>query len=174
MSIRRCTPADLEAMCVVINDAAIAYQGAIPPDRWREPYMPMRELQDEIEAGVVFWGMFDGDSLEAVMGLQHVADVALVRHAYTRTASQGRGLGKTLLRHVLDQTERPVLIGTWSAATWAIRFYESQGFTLVDDRDKDSLLMRYWSIPVRQIEESVVLADARWRGVVQSAGLPEP
>ena len=126
--------------------------------------MPLRELQDEIEAGVVFWGTFEGDSLEAVMGLQHIADVDLVRHAYTRTTSQGRGLGKTLLRHVLAQAESPVLIGTWAAATWAIGFYERQGFTLVDDPDREILLRRYWSIPTRQIEESVVLADARWRG----------
>jgi GNAT superfamily N-acetyltransferase len=170
MPIRQCTPADLDAVLVVINDAAIAYRGAIPSDRWKEPYMPMNELREEIEAGVVFWGMFEEAGLEAVMGLQHVADVALVRHAYTRTTSQGRGLGKTLLRHVLGQTKRPVLIGTWTAATWAIGFYESQGFRLVDGADKESLLRRYWSIPARQIEESVVLADARWSGVVQGAG----
>ena len=132
--------------------------------------MPMSELQEEIEAGVVFWGMFDAAGLEAVMGLQHVADVALVRHAYTRTSSQGRGLGKALLKHVLGETGRPVLIGTWAAATWAIGFYESQGFSLVDRQEKEILLRRYWSIPTRQIEESVVLADARWRGLAQGAG----
>jgi GNAT superfamily N-acetyltransferase len=157
-------------MFVVINDAAIAYRGAIPSDRWNEPYMPMSELHEEIEAGVVFWGMFEEAGLEAVMGLQHVADVALVRHAYTRTTSQGRGMGKALLKHVLGQTKRPVLIGTWATATWAIGFYESQGFRLIDGPDKESLLRRYWSIPTRQIEESVVLADARWRGLVQGAG----
>lgn len=161
--IRLCTPADLEAVCDVINDASVAYRDAIPSDRLKHPYMPMRELREEIEAGVVFWGMFEESGPQAVMGLQHVADVALVRHAYTRTASQGRGLGKTLLRHVLGQTTRPVLIGTWAAATWAIGFYESQGFKLVDDRDRERLLRRYWSIPSRQIEESVVLGDARWR-----------
>jgi GNAT superfamily N-acetyltransferase len=161
MPIRRCEPADLDAMLAVINDAAIAYRGAIPSDRWKEPYMPMSELQEEIEAGVVFWGMFEEAGLEAVMGLQDVADVALVRHAYTRTASQGRGLGKALLRHVLGQTSRPVLIGTWAAATWAIGFYESQGFSLVQGPDKDSLLRRYWSIPERQIEESVVLESRK-------------
>jgi GNAT superfamily N-acetyltransferase len=112
--------------------------------------------------------MFEEAGLEAVMGLQHVAGVALVRHAYTRTTSQGRGLGKALLMHVLGQTKRPVLIGTWAAATWAIGFYESQGFRLVDGSDKESLLRRYWSIPARQVEESVVLADASWRG--QGAG----
>ncbi|HKC15925.1 MAG TPA: GNAT family N-acetyltransferase [Steroidobacteraceae bacterium] len=170
MAIRPCTPADLDAIFVVINDAASAYRGAIPSDRWKEPYMPMSELYEEIQAGVVFWGMFEEARLEAVMGLQDVADVALVRHAYTRTTSQGRGLGRALLKHVLGQTERPVLIGTWAAATWAIRFYESQGFRLVDGPVTESLLRRYWSIPARQIEESVVLVDARWRGIVQGAG----
>jgi len=131
--------------------------------------MPMNELREEIEAGVVFWGMFEETGLEAVVGLQHVADVALVRHAYTRTTSQGRGLGKALLRHVLGQTKGPVLLGTWAAATWAIGFYESQGFRLVDGADKESLLRQYWSVPARQIEESVVLVDARWRGLVQGA-----
>ena len=170
MAIRRCTPADLEEMMVVINDAAVAYRGEIPSDRWKEPYMPMSELQEEIEAGVVFWGAFEETRLDAVMGLQHVADVTLVRHAYTRTSSQGRGLGKALLGHVLGQTQTPVLIGTWAAAKWAIGFYESQGFKLVDGAVKESLLRRYWSIPARQIEESVVLADARWRERVQGAG----
>jgi len=169
MPIQQCTPADLDAVLVVINDAAIAYRGAIPSDKWKEPYMPMNELREEIEAGVVFWGMFEETGLEAVVGLQHVADVALVRHAYTRTTSQGRGLGKALLRHVLGQTKRPVLLGTWAAATWAIGFYESQGFRLVDGADKESLLRQYWSVPARQIEESVVLVDARWRGLVQGA-----
>jgi ribosomal protein S18 acetylase RimI-like enzyme len=167
--IRPCTAADLDAMYAVINDAAIAYRGAIPSDRWHEPYMPMRELHEEIDAGVRFWGMFEGTGLEAVMGLQHVADVALVRHAYTRTVSQGRGFGKALLHHVLGQTERPVLIGTWSAATWAIGFYESQGFTRVDRRATERLLKKYWSIPARQVEESVVLADARGMELAQSA-----
>jgi len=170
MPIRRCTPTDLDAMLLVINDAANAYRDVIPSDRWKEPYMPMIELQEEIEAGVVFWGMFDEAGLEAVMGLQHVEDVALVRHAYTRTSSQGRGFGKTLLRHVVGETRKPVLIGTWSAATWAIGFYESHGFSLVDRQEKEILLRRYWSIPTRQIEESVVLVDTTWLELAQGAG----
>ena len=145
----------------VINDAAVAYRGVIPADRWHEPYMPMSELEEEVGAGVLFWGMFGEDGLEAVMGLQHVQDVALVRHAYTRTSCQGRGLGKALLRHVLAQTDRPVLIGTWKAAAWAIGFYQGQGFVRVDDAAKPGLLRKYWSIPARQVEESVVLADAK-------------
>jgi len=161
--IRPCTPSELDEVRTVINDAAVAYRGIIAADRWKEPYMPESELRDEVEKGVVFWGAFDdGGALVGVMGLQHVGDVALVRHAYTRTASQGRGIGATLLEHVRAQTDRPMLIGTWRAATWAIRFYERHGFRLVDGREKDALLRRYWTIPDRQIEESVVLADARW------------
>jgi GNAT superfamily N-acetyltransferase len=157
MPIRSCTPADVDAMLGVINDAAVAYRGVIPADRWHEPYMPKSELLEEIAAGVAFWGVFEESGLEAVMGLQPVKDVALVRHAYTRTASQGRGHGKKLLKHVLGQTGRPVLIGTWRAAIWAIGFYQAQGFVLVDDARKEKLLREYWSIPARQVEESVVL-----------------
>lgn len=161
MPIRACTVADLDEMFAVINDAAVAYRGVIPSDRWHEPYMPMSELREEIAAGVAFWGMFEPSGLEAVMGLQQVKDVALVRHAYTRSARQGRGLGKALLKYVLGQTQRPVLIGTWRAATWAIGFYQAHGFVLVDDAAKERLLREYWSIPPRQVEESVVLVDAR-------------
>ncbi len=161
MMIRPCTAADIPAMLEVINEAAVAYRGVIAPDRWKEPYMPLSELEHEIEAGVKFWGAMDQDKLVAVMGLQNVKDVALIRHAYTLTRCQGRGIGKALLKHVLSHTERPVLIGTWVQASWAIGFYESQGFRVVG-AEKDALLRHYWSIPERQIEESVVLADARW------------
>jgi len=170
MPIRRCAPADLDAMLAVINDAAVAYRGVIPPDRWKDPYMPMSELLEEIDAGVAFWGVFEASGLEAVMGLQHVQDVALVRHAYTRTRSQGRGFGRALLRHVLRETQRPVLIGTWAAASWAIGFYQSQGFTLLEGSARDRLLRRYWSIPARQVEESVVLADAKGHRLARAAG----
>jgi N-acetylglutamate synthase-like GNAT family acetyltransferase len=123
--------------------------------------MPRKELEREIGAGVAFWGAYEDDELIAVMGLQHVKDVSLVRHAYTRTNKQGKGAGKTLLRHVMKHTDRPLLIGTWAAATWAIGFYEGQGFRVVGE-EKDELLRRYWTIPERQIEESVVLVDSRW------------
>ena len=161
MLIRPCTPSDLDEVCAVVNDAAIAYRGIIAADRWKEPYMSRSQLRDEVSDGVMFWGAFDERGLAAVMGLQHVEDVALVRHAYTRTARQGTGIGAALLAHVGGQTDRPVLVGTWGAAVWAIRFYQRHGYRLVSDR-KDALLRRYWSIPDRQIEESVVLADARW------------
>ena len=158
MPIRACTNADIDAMLEVINDGASAYRGVIPADRWHEPYMSSEELGREIAAGVVFSGSFDEDgALLAVMGLQDVKDVALIRHAYTRTSAQGRGLGSALLRYLLAQTVRPILIGTWKAATWAIRFYERHGFEVVNGAEKDRLLATYWSIPQRQVEESVVL-----------------
>lgn len=165
MVIRPCKSTELARICEVVNDAAVAYRGVIAPDRWKEPYMPLAELEEETAAGVWFWGAYENDDLVAVMGLQHVADVSLIRHAYTRTRSQGKGFGKALLRHVAAQTGRPLLIGTWAAATWAIGFYRSQGFRVLG-REKDDLLRRYWTIPERQIEESVVLADGRWGAVM--------
>lgn len=170
MMIRRCTAADFDVMLDVINDAAVAYRGIIAADRWKEPYMPASELREAMNDGVAFWGAFDEDgTLVAVMGLQRsgrrdddLREVALVRHAYTRTARQGTGAGTALLEHVTKQTDRPILIGTWAAATWAVRFYERHGFRLVHGAAKDELLRRYWNIPDRQIEESVVLADASW------------
>ena len=161
MLIRQHTSADASSICDVINDAAVAYRGVIASDRWREPYMPLAELQQEMQAGVVFWGAHDREALIGVMGLQHVADVSLIRHAYTRTGSQGKGIGKALLKHVMSKTERPLLLGTWAAATWAIRFYQSQGFRVLG-KEKDDLLRLYWTIPERQITESVVLANERW------------
>jgi GNAT superfamily N-acetyltransferase len=167
MLIRQCTGADADEICGVINDGAEAYRGVIPADRWHDPYMPLDHLWAEIDAGVTFWAAGDGHRIDAVMGIQAVQDVALVRHAYTRTASQGRGLGSALLAHLRALTPRPILIGTWAAATWAIRFYERHGFHLVTPEEKVSLLRRYWTVPDRQIEESVVLVDDRWaaRGV---------
>jgi GNAT superfamily N-acetyltransferase len=159
--IRQCTPEDESRICEVVNDAAVAYRGVISSDRWKEPYMPLTELQHEIRSGVSFWGAYQGDVLIGVMGLQHVDDVSLIRHAYTRTTHQGQGVGKALLKHVTSHTDRPLLIGTWTAATWAIGFYQSQGFRLLG-KEKDDVLRRYWTIPERQIEESVVLADDRW------------
>ena len=162
VEIRLCKPADFDEICAVVNDAAVAYRGIIAADRWKDPYMPPRELRDEMNDGVVFWGAFEEGRLVGVMGLQQVKDIALIRHAYTCTASQGRGVGTALLAHVGGQTDRPTLIGTWAAASWAIRFYQRHGFRLVTEADKEVLLRRYWEIPERQIEESVVLGDARW------------
>jgi len=161
--VGRCGEADVPAICAVVNDAAEAYRGVIPADRWHEPYMPEGELRGEIAAGVVFWGLEAGGGLVGVMGLQDVQDVALIRHAYVVTAARRDGIGGRLLHHLLTQTDRPILVGTWAAATWAIRFYEKHGFALTAPEEKARLLRRYWSIPDRQIETSVVLADARWR-----------
>ncbi len=158
--IRRCDPTDFDAILAVINDGAEAYRGKIPPDCWKEPYMPAVELEEEILAGVVFWAYEEGGTIAAVMGLQEVGDVTLIRHAYTRTSHQHRGLGSALLEHLRGQTTRPILIGTWKAATWAVRFYQRHGFHLVTKPEKRVLLQRYWTVPERQITESVVLADA--------------
>jgi len=144
----------------VINDGAQAYRGVIPADRWHEPYMPDEDLAREIAAGVTFLGFYEGGRLIGVMGSQPVADVTLIRHAYTRTEAQGRGIGSALLREILSSLKgTTVLIGTWKAAAWAIRFYEGRGFILVSDAEKERLLRRYWTIPERQIEESVVLRN---------------
>jgi GNAT superfamily N-acetyltransferase len=157
--IRECGAADIPEMLEVINDAARKYRGAIAADRWKEPYMPEAELREEIAAGVKFWAWLDGARVVSVMGLQDRGDVALIRHAYTRTAAQGSGAGSALMAHLRTLTRKPMLVGTWKAATWAIRFYEKRGFRLVDDREKKQLLRRYWTIPDRQVEESVVLSD---------------
>lgn len=156
MAIRPCTGEDAARILEIINDAAQAYRGVIPDDRWHEPYMPAGELREEMDAGVRFSGYFN-PSLVAVMGLQYVADVALIRHAYTRTAERGKGIGGELLEHLKREATAPLLVGTWKAATWAVRFYEKRGFTLVDEVEKVRLLNKYWRIPQRQIEESVVL-----------------
>lgn len=162
MQIRRCEPSELEAIDEIINDAARAYRGVIPADRWQDPYMPREELEEEIAAGVEFWGWTEEGSLLGVMGLQDVQDVTLIRHAYVRPERQREGIGEALLLDLLRRTRRPLLVGTWRAATWAVRFYEKHGFRLVGDEEKDRLLRRYWNVPERQIEESVVLGDERW------------
>ena len=162
--IRRCTPDDFERILAIINDAATAYRGIIPEDRWKEPYMPPDELSEEIAAGIDFDGYeIDGTGLVGVMGFQLVADVTLIRHAYVATDRQRSGIGSALLEGLRRRTDRPVLIGTWSAADWAIAFYRQRGFEVVPAREKTALLRRYWTVPERQIETSVVLADHRWR-----------
>lgn len=157
------TDADFEAIYAIINDAARAYKGVIPADRYHEPYMPCEELAREIESGVAFWGYSQAGRLVGVMGVQDVKDVTLIRHAYVATARRGAGIGSALLARLMEQTCRPTLVGTWAAADWAVRFYEKHGFALVTPREKDRLLVRYWNIPARQVRTSVVLADDRWR-----------
>jgi GNAT superfamily N-acetyltransferase len=157
--IRRCDDRDFELVHAIINDGAQAYRGTIPDDRWTEPYMSSEHLRSEIDAGVAFWGYDEAGTLIGVMGLQEVQDVTLIRHAYVRTSRQGVGIGARLLAHMRECTSRPVLVGTWADASWAIRFYEKNGFRLVGTDEKNSLLKKYWSIPDRQIETSVVLAS---------------
>jgi N-acetylglutamate synthase-like GNAT family acetyltransferase len=162
MLIRKSTDADLPQILAIINEAAQAYRGVIPADRWHEPYMAKEELEREITRGVVFWVVEDDGRRLGVMGIQDKGAVALVRHAYVMPGTQRKGVGTTLLRHVESLTPKPILIGTWAAASWAIDFYRRNGFTLVTAKEKERLLRTYWSIPDRQIETSVVLADRRW------------
>ena len=163
--IRRCDERDFERIFTIINDGAHAYKGVIPEDCWTEPYMSQNELRHEMEEGVAFWGYEEGETLAGVMGIQPVQDVTLIRHAYVASSSQRRGIGAHLLSHLRKLTPGPVLIGTWSDAAWAIRFYEKHGFQMVGPAQKDGLLRKYWRIPERQRETSVVLADAKWREV---------
>ena len=162
MQIRHSSDKDFDSMLAIINDAARAYRGVIPEDRWHEPYMPAEDLAKEIADGVVFWVAEQDGRVSAVMGMQDKGDVALVRHAYVASTAQRSGVGTALLRHVQDLTDKPILIGTWATASWAIEFYKRNGFTVVPSVEKDRLLRTYWSIPARQVETSVVLADGRW------------
>ena len=161
--IRRCDDRDFDLIWTIINDGAQAYKGIIPADRWTEPYMSREKLQHEIDDGIVFSGCEEAGTLAGVMGIQEVQDVTLIRHAYVRTSSQKRGIGAHLLAHLRAMASAPVLIGTWADAAWAIHFYERYGFQLVGREEKNLLLKKYWTIPERQAETSVVLADARWR-----------
>jgi len=160
--IRQCDENDFEVIHAIINDAARAYKGVVPTECWKEPYMSRRELQHEMDESVVFWGYEENGELLGVMTIQHVEDVTLIRHAYVRSGRRNQGVGGRLLSCLRHETTRPILIGTWADAVWAIRFYEKHGFRLVSPREKDRLLRKYWSIPEHQIKNSVVLADQRW------------
>jgi GNAT superfamily N-acetyltransferase len=159
-TVRPCRDDERPEILAIVNAAAEAYRGVIPSDRWHEPYMGAAELDREIADGVVFWGYEADGELAGVMGTQAVGEVDLIRHAYVRPERQGRGVGRALLEHLREIATRPMLVGTWAAAEWAIRFYERNGFALVTPEQKAALLRRYWSIPERQVETSVVLADA--------------
>jgi GNAT superfamily N-acetyltransferase len=159
VSIRHCRDDERDAILAIVNAAAEAYRGVIPEDRWHEPYMPAEELGAEIAAGVEFWGYEDDGELLGIMGIQPVRDVNLIRHAYVVPERQGRGIGRALLEHLLGLATRPMLVGTWAAATWAIAFYERYGFEYVGPRRTAELLREYWDIPPRQIDTSVVLAQ---------------
>ncbi len=161
--IRRCAEADFDTIYEIINDAAEAYRGIIPADRWHEPYMSREQLDQEINTGVQFWGFQEEGVLIGVMGIQDKEEVTLVRHAYVRSRMRNRGIGSRLLRSLESTTEKPILIGTWADATWAVTFYQKHGFRRVSTEEKDQLLRKYWRIPERQVETSVVLANKKWR-----------
>jgi GNAT superfamily N-acetyltransferase len=158
-SIRPCRDDEREAILAIVNVAAEAYRGVIPTDRWHEPYMSSSELESEIRTGVVFWGYEADGELIGIMGIQPVRDVDLIRHAYVLTGNQRRGVGGELIEHLRQLSDRPMLVGTWAAAEWAINFYRRHGFELVSPERKTALLKTYWTIPDRQIETSVVLAN---------------
>jgi N-acetylglutamate synthase-like GNAT family acetyltransferase len=160
--IQKCNEQDFTDICTIINDGAAAYKGIIPADRWHEPYMPDEDLQKQINEGVQFWSYKEDNQMLGVMGIQYKGDVTLIRHAYVRTANRSQGIGGKLLLHLISISTTPILIGTWSDATWAIGFYQNKDFRLVSDVEKERLLRKYWSIPERQIETSVVLASKDW------------
>jgi GNAT superfamily N-acetyltransferase len=155
--IRRCRPDELDRIFAIINEAALAYRGQIPDVHWHEPYMSAAALEQEIAAGVEFWGCDEGGELRGVMGLQSVRDVDLIRHAYVLTAHQGEGIGGKLLEFLRARSGRPMLIGTWAAAIWAIRFYERHGFALASPERARRLLSEYWTVSPAQMDVSVVL-----------------
>ncbi|HOW42104.1 MAG TPA: GNAT family N-acetyltransferase [Candidatus Omnitrophota bacterium] len=161
MTIRPCDQEkEFDTIYEIINDAAQAYKGVIPADCWKEPYMSREELRHEMQSGVHFWGYETQGQLLGVMGLQDVGDVTLIRHAYVRTDSRNQGIGSALLAYLRRKTQRPLLIGTWQDAVWAIRFYQKHGFAAVETQEKERLLGRYWTIPQRQVSASVVLREA--------------
>lgn len=158
-TIRRCRKDEAPIMSQIVNAAAEAYRGVIPADRWHDPYMSLSELESEISAGVVFWAYEREGEVIGVMGIQPVGDVELIRHAYVRPGGQRRGIGAALIGHIRSLSSRQMLVGTWAAATWAIGFYQRHGFVLVSPEQKTVLLKTHWTIPERQIETSVVLAN---------------
>ncbi len=160
--IRICTDRDFDSILEIINDAASAYKGIIPPDRWHEPYMPSTELRNEINDGVVFYGSEEEGVLVGVIGSQDRGEVSLIRHAYVRTSRRKCGIGTRLLEFLESTTHKPLLVGTWAAATWAIAFYQGKGYRLLPPDEKDRLLRKYWTIPPRQVDTSVVLAGPGW------------
>jgi N-acetylglutamate synthase-like GNAT family acetyltransferase len=133
----------------------------IPEDCWHEPYMSKDELKTQIDDGVEFWCYKEEDAIIGVMGIQDKTDVMLIRHAYVRTTERNKGIGSKLLKYLSAISTKPILIGTWAAASWAIEFYRKHGFRLLERDEKDRLLRKYWKISDRQVETSVVLANDR-------------
>ena len=163
--IVRCKPSDFHEIYEIINDGALAYRGVIPADRWHEPYMSEKELQKQIDEGVEFWCYIEQEKILGVMGVQSKHDVTLIRHAYVRTSERKKGIGSKLLNHLAAAIDHPILIGTWADASWAIKFYQKHGFRLLPVEEKNRLLHKYWTIPDRQVDTSVVLANLDWKNV---------
>ena len=163
--ITKSRTSDFKQIYEIINDAASAYKGIIPEDGWHEPYMSELELQNQIDRGVEFWCYSDNDEILGVMGIQDKSEVALIRHAYVKTTARNKGIGSKLLQHLSQLTKKPILIGTWADAIWAINFYKKHGFRLVSFTEKERLLRKYWMISLRQIETSVVLASPNWNSL---------
>lgn len=160
--IRKCIDSEIETIYEVINDAAMAYMNAIPADRWKNPYMSMEELKEQIEDGVAFYCYERDAEILGVMGIQDKGDVTLIRHAYVRTMHRKAGIGTKLLMYLTKEQQKPILIGAWKDATWAIDFYLKNGFRLAEEEEKNMLLKKYWEIPKRQVETSVVLMDEKY------------
>ena len=160
--INEFTKSDYSEILHVVNDAAERYKNVIPDNCWKDPYMPESELLEVFEEGVKMFGYVQDDKLISVMGFQEIMEVVLIRHAYTLTEYQGKGIGSTLLKYLLDRNkDSRLLVGTWRDAKWAIRFYEKFGFVLHEKKESNSLLDKYWNIPLKQIEHSVVLEKIR-------------
>ena len=149
---------DINKILNIINDASLKYKGVIPSNCWHEPYMSEDELIDEISDGVHMFGYHDNNKLISVIGIQEVKDATLIRHAYTLTSHQGKGIGSSLLEYLLKKNQKSrLLVGTWRKAVWAIRFYKKFGFIIHSKDQSTILLKKYWKIPAKQIDNSVVL-----------------
>ena len=149
---------DTSKILYIINDASLKYKDIIPDDCWHEPYMSEHKLTDEFNSGVRMYGYHDKKELIGVIGIQKVKEVILIRHAYTLTSHQRKGVGSTLLEYLLNKNKNfRLLVGTWKNAEWAIRFYEKFGFILHSEDETNLLLKKYWEIPSKQIKNSVVL-----------------
>ena len=149
---------DTSKILYIINNASLRYKGTIPDDCWHEPYMSKQDLIDEFNNGVRIYGYHNNNMLIGVIGIQEVKDVILIRHAYTLTSYQNKGMGSALLKYLLKKNQNSrLLVGTWKKANWAIRFYENFGFVLHGKEKSTLLLKKYWKISSKQIKNSVVL-----------------
>ena len=154
---------DFNSIYKIINEAAFAYKGIIPKDRWKEPYISKEELKIQINEGVEFWNYQNDNEIIGVMGIQFENKVTLIRHAYIKTFFQQKGIGSKLLIHLIEMVKTPVLIGTWADASWAINFYKKHGFKVLSNEQKNNLLNTYWKVPERQMQTSVILASKNWK-----------